>query len=922
MVTNFKYTNIAFISYKREDEAWAKWLQKKIEHYKLPIEIRKIHPNLEFSERPRHIFKDTTDLSGGVLAKAIKAGLDSSKFLIVICSPRAAKSEWVCKEVQEFIDSGREEYIIPFIIEGEPHAKNKENECFPSTLKSLAGERELLGINVNENGREAASVKVAARMFGLSYDSLWQRFKREEKKRKRSIIAAFILAIIVLLSIIAYGAWMNHRISLERDRTNIANKQLFSANLRINKQRDELQKANDSITKQKTDLQVAFDKLSKTEVALLKSNMDLVKSNNNLQNEKQNVLKANKNILIQRSVEYGNLAYNYIEEGKISEAEDLLHKIIPDNKDQYVYTPEMERALRRYCNYLDRSGVKLIENKDLIGSYIRNIPSDLGKYDFKSTTKSHDEIDLPNNKEGVAVFNNNKDTLLVLNNEYDNSFLSTDENMFVVSKYNNIYIWDINNKSCVCKEKLGDGIRDVKFINGNRLCILGEKYFSIYKINNNILELENQTKILRNDSLWEKKYGKHGNVPFCCDYENNRIIYQREDSCLIVQQIGQNNIIVDKKIDGIVESIAFNSDFLLAITYSNENEKNLYQREEHLEILHYHSLWDLYNKVLYGYTLKLEFSPTKYLSALVNPIRYGTTKLYIWDVSNIVKPSCLFNLSKTISIKQAYRLDNIKMITDDGSVLYVRKNRKSQFYDLCITDLLSNYTDTLYSGKYGYSIEAKSSLDGKYIVFSEWDKGVWLYDRKNRQKIKMSSDEFISVRSVSISSDGSTIAFRAFRKIGDGVIIVCKTKTGDKKQYSLIKGMGLNLNYNGTRLMLEDENGILYDYDLKTLNQTFISSPVGAFHMNEFGYSKSGKYLYKVYESENFNDEHKKNYYIKVWTSDKHELIMENVIESPTYLFFDDTQNLIFRTSNDSEIIPFERIENLIKMFIKDYNKK
>lgn len=36
-----KYTNIAFISYKREDEAWAKWLQKKLEHYKLPTEIRK-----------------------------------------------------------------------------------------------------------------------------------------------------------------------------------------------------------------------------------------------------------------------------------------------------------------------------------------------------------------------------------------------------------------------------------------------------------------------------------------------------------------------------------------------------------------------------------------------------------------------------------------------------------------------------------------------------------------------------------------------------------------------------------------------------------------------------------------------------------------------------------------------------------------
>ena len=95
---NTQYTNIAFISYKREDEKWAKWLQKKLEHYELPTEIRKQNPDLEFANNPRHVFKDTTDLSGGVLEKAIKEGLASSKYLIVICSPRAAKSPWVCKE--------------------------------------------------------------------------------------------------------------------------------------------------------------------------------------------------------------------------------------------------------------------------------------------------------------------------------------------------------------------------------------------------------------------------------------------------------------------------------------------------------------------------------------------------------------------------------------------------------------------------------------------------------------------------------------------------------------------------------------------------------------------------------------------------------------------------------------------------------
>ena len=44
MVDEYKY--LAFISYKREDEKWAKWLQHKLEHYKLPTSIRKADPSL------------------------------------------------------------------------------------------------------------------------------------------------------------------------------------------------------------------------------------------------------------------------------------------------------------------------------------------------------------------------------------------------------------------------------------------------------------------------------------------------------------------------------------------------------------------------------------------------------------------------------------------------------------------------------------------------------------------------------------------------------------------------------------------------------------------------------------------------------------------------------------------------------------
>lgn len=209
---NNKYKYIAFISYKREDEKWAKWLQHKLEHYKLPTSIRKTNPSLP--ERVRPVFKDTTDLAGGVLEKAIKEALQSSKYLIVICSPRAAQSHWVCKEVQEFIDSDREEYIIPFIIDGEPNSSDIRTECFPRNLKQLSGSRELLGININEMGRDAAAIKVAARMFRLFFDNLWQRHNREKQKKRIFWGGIAILLIFVLILLNYYFIKLNNEISV------------------------------------------------------------------------------------------------------------------------------------------------------------------------------------------------------------------------------------------------------------------------------------------------------------------------------------------------------------------------------------------------------------------------------------------------------------------------------------------------------------------------------------------------------------------------------------------------------------------------------------------------------------------------------------------------------------------------------------
>lgn len=201
----------AFISYKREDQKWAKWLQETLENYKLPSVL---NGRTDLPKEIRPVFRDKSELASGVLADEIQTALKQSKYLIVICSPRSAQSEWVNKEIQSFIDLGRTEKIIPFIIEGRPHAQNPDDECFPSLLRNLPTEQELLGIEVDEMGRDAAAVKVVAQMFGLQFDSLWQRHERQQKRRRNwamCVIAAFALLVM------GVAGWIWHQNTVLKD---------------------------------------------------------------------------------------------------------------------------------------------------------------------------------------------------------------------------------------------------------------------------------------------------------------------------------------------------------------------------------------------------------------------------------------------------------------------------------------------------------------------------------------------------------------------------------------------------------------------------------------------------------------------------------------------------------------------------------
>ena len=201
-----RYEYFAFISYKHEDMRWAKWLQQQIETYRLPAIIRKQAPHLPKQIRP--VFRDQTDISTGPLLQNLRQELQDSRYLIVLCSPAAAKSEWVNREVQHFIDMGRAERIIPFVVAGTPNAAKPEEECFPAILRGA--EQSMLGVSVPELGKEKAFIKVVAKLLGLKFDQLWDRHRR--RQRRQRLVRGLTAGVLLLAAAIGgFASWDYYR---------------------------------------------------------------------------------------------------------------------------------------------------------------------------------------------------------------------------------------------------------------------------------------------------------------------------------------------------------------------------------------------------------------------------------------------------------------------------------------------------------------------------------------------------------------------------------------------------------------------------------------------------------------------------------------------------------------------------------------
>ena len=129
---NRNYSNYAFISYSHSDKTIAKALQRKLEAYRLPTAICKKHGGLPRTMKP--IFRDETDLAGNRVQGSLDKELNDSRYLIVICSPKSARSSYVNDELPPLWPRGGRITSSPTSLRVLPFPVEK-----PSVFRPLCG---------------------------------------------------------------------------------------------------------------------------------------------------------------------------------------------------------------------------------------------------------------------------------------------------------------------------------------------------------------------------------------------------------------------------------------------------------------------------------------------------------------------------------------------------------------------------------------------------------------------------------------------------------------------------------------------------------------------------------------------------------------------------------------------------------------
>ncbi|MBT9527401.1 MAG: TIR domain-containing protein [Rhizobacter sp.] len=202
----------AFLSYSHHDKLIAKRLQKQLETYRVPRRlVGRETSHGPVPARVSPVFRDRDELHAGADLKAsVQDALSKSRWLIVVCTPDAARSPWVNREIIEFKKLHGERRVLALIARGEPFASDmagrEAEECFPPALRRALNDQgvpegELLepiaaDMRKHGDGPQRATLKLLAGMLGVSFDDLVRRDMQRRVRLLSAVAGASVLGLV------------------------------------------------------------------------------------------------------------------------------------------------------------------------------------------------------------------------------------------------------------------------------------------------------------------------------------------------------------------------------------------------------------------------------------------------------------------------------------------------------------------------------------------------------------------------------------------------------------------------------------------------------------------------------------------------------------------------------------------------------
>lgn len=251
MAQTFLYD--AFISYRHggRDQEVAQLLHRGLETYRTPAEIvrKGALPRLARVFRNQEELQTSSDLS-----ESIKTALAQSRFLIVICSPRATESAWIDQEIEHFRKLGRGGSILALLIDGEPerafpkslytkervaqNAADGAETWIERTIEPLAANISAPDLKGANKLLKIEQLKLLSPILGCSFDDL--RGRHQERARRRlAAIAAGTAALTLILAGIATYAVLQRNQAIEAQLQAQENAELAQENEKRAQQNEE-----------------------------------------------------------------------------------------------------------------------------------------------------------------------------------------------------------------------------------------------------------------------------------------------------------------------------------------------------------------------------------------------------------------------------------------------------------------------------------------------------------------------------------------------------------------------------------------------------------------------------------------------------------------------------------------------------------